>query len=375
LISHSANKSNAIAYYVTAHGYGHGVRSCDIIRSLNELYPEIDVTIVSNLPHSFFANRLGSGRYTVRNAAFDLGMVQLDSIRVDVAESLRRLLLLYEERSSLVAAEAAYLSTHGFGLVVADIPGMPLESAAELGIPRIAVGNFSWDWIYSGFVPYDPRWQAMVEAFSSAYSRTDLLLRLPFSPDMDVFPRKEDIPLVAAPGTDRREGIAALTGADPEKRWLLISFTTLEWDEEALHNVERLGRYEFFTVLPLEWHRRNIHPIDREHVRFTDVVASMDGVITKPGFGILSDCLVNGKPIIYTDRSDFLEYPVLEAAIKNYFRHVHIPMERFYRGELGDAIEALWSRPRPQRSLTGGGAAVAARKMRQSMQVGGSCSS
>jgi L-arabinokinase len=356
-------KSHTIAYYISAHGYGHGVRSCDIIRSLNDLYPDVHVTIVSDLSAAFFENRLGRGPYAVRNAAFDLGMVQLDSIRVDVAESLRRLLLLYERRKELVALEADYLAGQGVGLVVVDIPGIPLESAALLGIPRIAVANFSWDWIYSAFVSHDHRWEPIVEAFREAYSRSDLLLRLPFSPEMSVFPQKEDLPLVASPGADRRPEVALLTGADPDKKWLLLSFTALEWDEEALRNIEKLSRYEFFTVLPLEWRRGNIHPIDREQVRFADVVASMDGVITKPGFGILSDCLINAKPLIYADRSDFLEYAVLETAIQRYFRHVHIPVEKLYRGEVGDAIKSLWRRPPPVMTLAGGGAALAARRM------------
>ncbi len=359
------NRPDRIAYYVTSHGYGHGVRSCDIIRALIELYPELEIAIVSNLPLDFFENRLGKGRYEVRRGSFDLGMVQLDSIRVDVGKSLAGVLRLYERHNELVRQETEYLRSRGVDLVVVDIPAIPLESAACAGIPRIAVGNFSWDWIYSAFVPQDARWEPVVDAFKDAYSKSDLLLRLPFSPKMDAFPQVEDLPLVASPGRHRRQDIAALTGADSHKKWILISFTTLGWSEDALDNVERLGSYEFFTVLPLEWRRRNIYPLDREKVRFSDIVASMDGVITKPGFGIISDCLINGKPVIYADRSNFREYEVLEASIKKYLKNLHIPVEHLYRGEVGEAIEGLWRQPEPAMKLAGGGAVIAARRMRE----------
>ncbi len=360
-----ARRPPGVAYYITAHGYGHGVRSCDIIRALNRLDPGRSIVIVSDLPASFFENRLESGSYTLRRGSFDLGMVQLDSIRVDVAESLRMVLGLLERRQELVAQEREFLCARGIGLVVVDIPGIPLESAALLDLPRIAVGNFSWDWIYSAYVAADSRWGSVIRAFEEEYSKSDLLLRLPFSPEMKAFPHIEDIPLVASPGRNRRRDVAALTGADPGKKWILISFTTLDWSEEALDNVERIDLYEFFTVLPLVWRRRNIHAIDRESVRFSDVVASVDGVITKPGFGILSDCLVNAKPIIYADRRDFPEYAILEAAIKKYFKNLHIPVEKLYRGQIGEAIENLWSRPEPSLTLAGGGAGIAARRLRE----------
>jgi len=59
--SHPETTGSAIAYYVSAHGYGHGVRSCDIIGAINRLYPRVSVTIVSDLPVHLFENRLGSG--------------------------------------------------------------------------------------------------------------------------------------------------------------------------------------------------------------------------------------------------------------------------------------------------------------------------
>ena len=37
-----------LIYYVSTHGYGHGVRSADIIRALNRLRPELPIVVVSN---------------------------------------------------------------------------------------------------------------------------------------------------------------------------------------------------------------------------------------------------------------------------------------------------------------------------------------
>ncbi len=349
-----------IAYYVTAHGYGHGVRSCDIIRALNELQPDLPVEITSDLPESFFKNRLPPAGNRHRPGSLDVGMVQIDSIRMDIAESLKRAESLLGEWNSLLKRERRYLVESGAGLVVSDIPAIPLEAASELGIPCIAVGNFSWDWIYSAYAANDERWSPIVETFRRGYSKADLLLRLPLSDEMTAFPKRIDVPAVASPGRDRRADIARLCGCSPQKQWILLSFTTLEWDEPALANVERLDEYEFFTVLPLEWRGKNIYPIDRESVAFSDILASMDAVVAKPGFGIISDCAVNRKPMIYADRSDFLEYPILVESIQKYLRNVHIPAGKLYRGELADALQAIRRSPEPAQSLPAGGAQVAA---------------
>jgi L-arabinokinase len=177
---------------------------------------------------------------------------------------------------------------------------------------------------------------------------------------MTAFPCIEDIPLVATPGKNQRDRIAEITGCDRNKKWILLSFTTLDWNEEALAKVEEISGCEFFTVLPLAWERKNIHVLDREQVTFPDVVASMDAVISKPGFGILSDCMVNRKPLIYADRKNFLEYPILEAAIRKHLRHVHIPADHLYRGDLQESLDSIEKCPEPKSHPEQGGDHIAA---------------
>jgi hypothetical protein len=356
-------RSRSVAYYISAHGYGHGVRSCCIIRALNELSPDISVHLVTELPQSFLSSHIGSDRNPVRASSFDVGMVQLDSIRVDVDATLSKVEGICLHRKELISREAGYLRDTNIDVVVADIPGIPLGAAARLKIPCLAVGNFGWDWIYSEFAALDQRWQSGVDVFREDYSKADLLLRLPFCEEMTAFSSIEDIPLVARPGKNRRSRIAELTGCDPGKKWILLSFTTLDWNEDALTRVEKITDYEFFTVLPLAWQRSNIHALGREHAVFSDVVASVDAVISKPGFGILSDCIVNRKPLIYADRVNFLEYPILEASIKRYIRNVHIPAASLYRGDIIDSLNTIWSRPDPPETLPAGGDVIAARRI------------
>lgn len=356
-------KKRHIAYYVTAHGYGHGVRSCDVLGALLAAHPGTKITVTTDLPEGFLRSRLpqGDGRLVVRPGAFDVGMVQKDSIRVDVDATLDEALELAAEREKLIDYEAEMLRGESADLVVADIPSIPIEAAAEAGVPAVAVGNFSWDWIYAPFAVRDPRWRSVVRTFEMGYRQAKLLLKLPFSPAMSVFPKRVDLPLLAKPGRARRKELAARTGADEAKRWVLLSFTSLDWSAAALRAVESLGDFEFFTVKPLDWAgRRNVHSVDRQAIGFSDVLASCDAVVTKPGYGILSDCVANAKPIVYAEREDFIEYPLLERELKRYLKNVHLPAADLYAGRLGEALKAIESAPAPRETLPGGGAEKAA---------------
>ena len=355
-----------IAYYITAHGYGHGTRSCDIINALHETAPEVPILVKTDLPLAFLQSRLPTA-IEIIPGAFDTGLIQKDSIQVDLDASLKAVEALYANEGRLVAGEVEFIEREDVGAVVADIPAIPLEAAKRAGVPAIATGNFGWDWIYSGFVESEPRWQTYVEKFRAAYRQTDLLLRQPFAEPMAAFPNQIDLPLLAKPGTDRRKLIASHTGADPGKKWVLLSFTTLNLGAQALKNISHLRRCEFFSVEPLEWPDSRIHCIDLSVAGFADTLASVDVVVTKPGFGIVSECIANGKPIVYTERRNFLEYPILVEGIGKYCRNAFIPGSELYAGELGRALEEIESAPAPTERMPGGGAETAARKILQQL--------
>jgi len=355
-----------IAYYVSAHGFGHGVRSCDILRALRHHCPDRPLHIVSGLGAGFFQTRLGAVLTPadhLRQAAFDVGVVQPDAIRTDVEATRREVLALCAGAEDRIRAEQEYLGRQGIAAVVADIPGIPLAAARRAGIPAIAVGNFSWDWIYAPFLEGDPRWLPALEHFRACYAEADLLLQLPFPCDMSAFRRIETIPLLATPGTARRAELAERTGAALDCSWVLLSFVSLRWEAGAMERLLSLPGHEFFVVQPFDWPGTGFHVIDPRQVPFVDVLASVDVVVSKPGFGIVSECIANDKPLLYADRADFREYPVLVEAIRRYLRQAHIPAERLCAGDLADALARLAQQPPPPETLATGGAEVAARRI------------
>ena len=360
-----------IAYYITAHGYGHGTRSCDVLRALHHLAPEQPVIVSTDLPRDFLDSRLkGCTNITFRTGAFDVGLVQKDSIHADLFQTLEKLETLYEQEEQLIAQERLFLQHEEVGLVVADIPAIPLAASQRSGIPNIAVGNFSWDWIYADYAKTDLHWEYFVEKFRTVYEQTDLLLRLPFAPPMEQFPKRKGVPLLASPGTPRRGEIVDMSHNDIStgKPWVLLSFTSLDLNVQALENIRAHDDYEFFCVEPLAYPMSCIHSIDRHKVSFADILASCDIVISKPGFGLVSECIVNNKPLIYSDRGEFAEYPYLVEGIEKYLKNVHIPSEQLYAGDFFQTLEKIKTAPEPTGFIKRSGAETIAEELLKQCQ-------
>jgi L-arabinokinase len=209
----------------------------------------------------------------------------------------------------------------------------------------------------------DERWNPVAAMYREGYARADLLLRLPFHEPMNAFRRRLDVPVVALPGRRRREEIARAAGCDPAARWVLVGMGTVGWSDSALDRLEALRDVVFLTVRPLEWRRRNFRAFDPTSFPFADLVASADVVLSKPGYGILSECVVNDRPLVCVERDDFPEARVLVPAIRRYLRHAFVAQTDFYAGAIESALKELREAPPPSARAPAGGAPIAARAL------------
>ena len=68
----------------------------------------------------------------------------------------------------------------------------------------------------------------------------------------------------------------------------------------------------------LRWFDRN--DFARYGVRYEDLVAAADVVVTKPGYGIVSECIANGAALLYTSRGHFVEHDVFVSEMPRVLR-------------------------------------------------------
>jgi hypothetical protein len=94
--------------------------------------------------------------------------------------------------------------------------------------------------------------------------------------------------------------------------------------------------------------------------RYEDLVRAVDVVVTKPGYGIISECLANGSALLYTSRGDFREYQVLVDAMPKFLRCAFIDHRDLFAGRWAPHLDALLAQPDPPTHPSTDGADTAA---------------
>jgi L-arabinokinase len=356
----SANRT-ILAYYITPHGFGHAVRSLEVIRNLLELDPLLDVVVVSDLPDFLIAQNVGRP-VKQRRRRLDVGLVQRDSVRFDLDASLEAVYSLHDGHKALVEEEARFLEACGARALVADVPFLAFLASSKRGIPSIGLGNFTWDWIYQGYAVRDNRWDRVVSWIRECYGACDLFLQLPMHGDCSACPTILDVPLVARKARRTREETRAILQCGQGVKAHLVAFASLDLDEKAQRRLEAMKDTLFFYKQPLRLTSRNARSLDGlAQVSYADVIGAMDGVITKPGYGIVSDCLANGTPMVYSDRGHFPEYDILVDWIERHLTAVHLPSGDLYSGDWESAVHRMEGMPRRVPRIRTDGAEVCAR--------------
>jgi L-arabinokinase len=145
---------------------------------------------------------------------------------------------------------------------------------------------------------------------------------------------------------------------------VLLSFGGFEIQGIDFGRVERLEDYQFLITQPLPRPIRNVRVAALDGLRYEDVVAQADAVITKPGYGIVSECLANRVPVLYTGRGRFAEYECLVEGLERFGVCRFIGNDDLLAGNWREGLEALLAQPRHWPELPADGAQTAAGMLR-----------
>jgi hypothetical protein len=360
----------AIAFYISGHGFGHASRQVEIINALGRL-TERPLILRTAVSPDLLARTLRVP-YQLASGPCDTGIVQATSVSHDDPATVAAADEFYRTYDDRIAEEARRLAAWKPHLIVGDIPPLAFSVATRLGIPAVAIGNFTWDWIYEAHPGFLPGGARHLDRIREAYRGVDLALELPFSGGFEVFPRVERLPLVARRSTrnplearahfglPRHARVALLTfggyglpaldlaAIDCRDEWLIVTTDRVSApDASALRHVRLISEQVF---------------LDGDF-RYEDLVAAADVVVTKPGYGIIAECISTGTAMLYTSRGIFREYDVLVSALPGVVRSRFISHADLFAGRWRTALEGLLAQPKPETVMPANGAEVAAQRI------------
>jgi hypothetical protein len=338
---------SVVALAVSGHGFGHAVRSAEVARALLNSGARVRVAVRTDAPAWLFpahVERLPSPGWPL-----DIGVAQHGGLDLDIDETRRRWDAFARDFDGRAEVEARLLVEHGVDVLLGDIPPLAFTAASKAGIPSLALGNFGWDWIYAAWPDFEP----VIATIQAGYRQAEVLLRLPFhSTDGDAFPAfgaVEDVPLIARRAACPRRKVRAEIGLPDDARVVLMSFGG--FNARGL-DVGALGEwtgYLFLLTPPVSTTARELPPnvvaLADNPADYVSLLSACDAVITKPGYGIVADCLANRVAMLFTDRGPFREYDVLASALPKLGRARYAPREDVLAGRLGPHLDALFESP------------------------------
>jgi L-arabinokinase len=355
-----------IGVYTSGHGYGHSTRTAEVLRVVRSRAPRLPIAVTTSAP-SFLFEGVVAPPLVVRPVECDIGLVQRDALVIEEAATAARWRAFAAGWDDLVRTEAAWLRGEGVRLVLGDIPPLAFVAASAAGVRSVALGNFSWDWIYEHLAAREPDLGEAASVARAAYGAAELLLRLPFAGDLSAFRRIEDLPLVARRPKVGRGEVRKRMGLGDEPT-VLLSFGGLGLPGLQPEAYGSLADYRFLLTgtsgertLPPNMRRLAGDELDGAGLDYPDLVGAIDVVVTKPGYGIVTDCIGAGTRMVYTDRGDFPEYPILARGVEEHLAAAFASNEEVRNGRLGAALESVLSRPVPPTPDLSGADRAAAR--------------
>ena len=253
---------------------------------------------------------------------------------------------------------------------------------------------------FTGATPTSsPRTPRCWQRIRAAYAHAERALRLPLGGGFDAFRRVEPVPFIA-----RRSARGAPTCASGStsprpapwcwRRSAGTAFAISIWGRSRSYGTtpswspRTSARHAAATTLAARTASGpreiglppSVRFVDERAIyasgyRYEDLVRAVDIVATKPGYGIIAECIANDTALLYTSRGRFAEYDVMVREMPRYLRCGFISNRRPVCGRVGarsrrGARTAPPVRAAPRRRRRGGGAGARRRAGRQSlMQV------
>jgi UDP:flavonoid glycosyltransferase YjiC (YdhE family) len=349
-----------IAYFISPHGYGHAARAAAVITALQPRYPVLQVELFTRVPRWFFENSL-AGPFGYHNTHADIGLAQKDSLREDLPETMRRLTTFLPFDLAQIKTLAHQLNWLNCRLVMCDISPLGIAVAQTAGLPSILIENFTWDWIYQGYLAVEPALAPYIDQLQTYFAAADYHLQtepvcFPNSPHLTTGPVSR--PPRTPPGQIRRQ--LNLPSGVPV---VLLTMGGIPWRYTFLEKLA--DRPDTYFIIPgadiKQLERRDNLVLLPHHSQFyhPDLVQTSSAVIGKLGYSTLAEVYHAGIPFGYIPRPYFRESAVMASFVDQAMASLPFTAAEFESGDWLVRLPDLLNQSPPEHRRPNGAGQIA----------------
>ncbi|HKR80785.1 MAG TPA: hypothetical protein VJR69_13845 [Nitrospira sp.] len=339
---------------ISGHGFGHAAQVVPILNELGRRVPQLNALLRTTVPASFFKDRLHIP-WSLQPVTQDVGCVQPGPLEIDVAATWEAHEQFRATWDSRLEAEISKMRALRPAVILADTPYLAVSAGREAGIPTIVTANLTWHEILTALEQTTVHHQPLLQSIRDAYGKAEMALRIAPGLPLAGIQKVVDIGPIADPAPSERENLRSSLGMKASERLVLVGFGGIPLGALPWEQMEHMGGYRFLVdgLLPPDSSR--IHSLSTIPCSFKTALASVDVVMTKPGYGTILEAVALRLPVVYVRRYNFAdEVPLLEF-LHTYGQGCELSLADFVSGQWRAALdEALTACPMGERpALTG----------------------
>lgn len=294
-----------LAYYISDYGFGHATRSIAIIRELLKREERIHITICTSFSLDFIRESLADedqSRLTLRFVHNDFGFILKDnSIEPDISRFREVYCSYIEQAPCYIEQEVKFMKQGRINVVIGDVPPFPFIATSSLNIPSIGISNFTWYTAYLDLLNIQE-----LSPLHEAYRNIDYFIELGAGNE----PKW---------GKQRNTSIGFFSREmDNEKIRTIREKINLEGNNTIIYfglgmkiDVDTLNNFNiwdspncvFIVANNVNIERENVYKIPIDDTESQNYIAASDIVISKPGWGTVSEAIQANKPLLIINRS------------------------------------------------------------------------
>jgi hypothetical protein len=329
---------------ISGHGFGHAAQTVPILNELGRHLPRLTAILRTTVPAPFFKARL-TIPWSLQAVQQDIGCLQRGPLDIDIPATWEAHHAFHASWKERMAAEVSALAAARPAVLLADTSYLAVSAGKQAGIPAIVVASFTWSDVLQCFDDSSPKNQAIVSAIRRAYGEAEMALRIAPGLPLSGISKVIDIGPIAEPARGERQRLRSYLGITASERLVLVGFggiplETLPWDQ-----MERMEGYQFL-VDGLERVSPRVHSLSSVPFSFKSALASVDMIMTKPGYGTIVEAVALGLPVVYVRRYNFADEAPLVQFLHDHGCGCELSKGDFNSGNWRPALEAV-SAPTP----------------------------
>lgn len=338
---------------ISGHGFGHVAQAAPVLNALYERMPQLRLTVRSAVSLAHLRSRIRVP-FDHLPSEGDIGMAMSSAIDVLANESRAAYRAFHADWDRRVADEARLLRELGADAVFSNVGYLPLAGAQLADIPNTALCSLNWADIYRHYCGDDD----IAAQMQACYANADAFLRATPGMAMETLPNLIPVAPIADIGENRRDELNRHLKLSKQEKLVLVSLGGI---------ASRLPMEDWPRIDGVRWlvqaNWQVTHPdavvLESLPLGFSDLLASSDALLCKPGYGSFVESPCSGVPVLYVSRADWPESPALIEWLQQNGTCREVSRQALESGDLADGLESLWREP-GLRPVTPAGAVQAA---------------